>query len=336
MRRAYLAVVVVMALLTFSLLTMSPLASLPSSATTPAPTSAAVSQTQSSVQAAACSGSVIGYVAPTLVRVVKDAARGAGLSVEGIQSVGSLEGLRRIQQGSVPDVYASVDIELAADVKDARQIYSLGRFKLALACAKPIASVGDLRGVKMALADPNKAPIGYRELAAVYMLKRSGVADLTARYEALGIRFVDTAVGFNVTVPTALFSTAEVKVAPSLDGSWSMLETGQVDCVFAHLPFILGKGVELKPVGASAELWEVYVGNYSRGRLYVYVFKSPYDFFQDPPLAIYANLVDPSGRVVKAIRVVHFEAFVVSFTERGDCVVEALKKMDLANYGFVK
>ena len=275
-------------------------------------------------------------MAPTLVRVVKDAAREAGLSVEGIQSVGSVEGLRRIQQGSVPDVYASVDIELAADVKGARQIYSLGRFKLALACARPIASVGDLREAKTALADPNKAPIGYRELAVVYMLKRSGVADLTARYEALGIRFADTAGGFNVTVPTVLASTADTKVVPNLDVSWSMFETGQVDCVFAHLPFILGKDMELKPVGASAELWEVYVGNYSRGQFYVYVFKPPYDFFQDPPLAIYANFVDPSGKVVKAVRVGHFEAFVASFTARGDCVVEALKKMDLAKYGFFK
>ena len=86
-----------------------------------------------------------------------------------------MEGLRRIQQGSVPDVYASVDIELAADVKDARQIYSLGRFKLALACARPIASVSDLRGAKTALADPNKAPIGYRELAVAYMKASTGV-----------------------------------------------------------------------------------------------------------------------------------------------------------------
>jgi len=315
----------------------------PSSVTTPAPaseartsTAVATSTSQPPGQTAACSGSATGYVAPMLVRVVKDAARRAGLSVEGIQSVGCVEGLRRIKQGSVPDLFACVDIELAADVKNARQIYSLGQFKLVLACARPIASVGDLRGVKMALVDPNKGPIGYRELAVVYMLKRGGVADLTARYEALGIRFVDTAAGFNITVPTALTSTADTKVASNLDVSWSLFETGQVDCIFAYLPLILGKGVELKPAGAPAELWEVYVGNYSRGQFYVYVFKPPYDFAQDPPLAIYVNFVDPSGRVVKAIRVGHFEAFVASFTKRGDCVVEALKKIDLAKYGFVK
>jgi len=335
MRWAYLAVVVALLAVLAVLATQFSVHS-PSSATTLAPTAVTTSLPRPPAQTAACSGSVTGYVAPTLVRVVKDAAMRAGLSMEGIQSVGAVEGLRKIQQGSVPDVYASVDIELAADVKNARQIYSLGRFRLALACAKPITSVNDLRWVKMALVDPNKGPIGYRELAAIYMFKRGGVADLTARYEALGIKFVDTADGFNITVPTVLASTADTKVTPNLDVSWSMLETGQVDCFFAHLPFILGKDMELKPVGASAELWDVYVGNFSRGQFYVYVFKPPYDFFQDPPLVIYANFVDPSGKAVKAIRVVHFEAFVASFTERGDCVVEALKKMDLAKYGFVK
>ena len=286
-------------------------------------------------QPAKCTGPFVGYVAPPLIKVVKDAAAKAGLSTEGVQSIGSVEGLRRIQQGNVPDLFASVDIELGAEVKNARQMYSLGRFKLALACRRPINALQDLSNLTTALADPNKAPIGYRELAFVWMAAKAGLASPLYKYEALGVKFVNTPSGVNITVPLNLPSTAKTLVTPNLDGSWSAFETGQADCVFTYVPYLINKGLVLKKEGEGAA-WETYVANHSRGAAYVYVFKPPYDFSQDPPYQIYVNFVDSAGRAVKTIKVGHFEAFVASFTERGDCVVEALRSMDLASYGFIR
>jgi molybdate/tungstate transport system substrate-binding protein len=54
--------------------------------------------------------------------------------------------------------------------------------------------------------------------------------------------------------------------------------------------------------------------------------------FTDPVVLV---LLDPSGRPAMTLKVVHFEAFVASYTERGDCVVNALKTMNLTDYGFV-
>ncbi|MEZ0319507.1 MAG: ABC transporter substrate-binding protein [Pyrobaculum sp.] len=285
----------------------------------------------------ACSGSPLGYVAPTLVPVVKDAVVAAHMSPDAIQSVGSVEGLRRIQQGSVPDVFASVDIELEGDVKKTgltRSVYSLGRFKIALACMRLVNHVRDVANLTTALADPNKAPIGYRELALAWMLYKAGEADLLKKYEALGIRFVETPSGVNITVPTTLPPTEKTLVAPNLDATWTKLETGAADCVFTYTAYVAPR-LSMAKAGEE-KIWDVYVANYTKGRLYIYVFKPPYDFAQDPPQVIYANFVDPAGRVVKTIRVGHFEAFVASFTERGDCVVEALRRMDLAKYGLIR
>lgn len=284
-------------------------------------------------------GVVIGYVAPTLIAMMRDAAVRAGLDPSGIQSIGSVEALRKIQQGNVPDLYASVDIELASqlrDVRAVREIFSLGRFKLALACWRPVSGPADIAGLKEAFVDPNKGPIGYRELAVVWMLKRSGIADLTARYTALGISFVETPSGVNITVPIALPSTGEVVVVPNLDGGWSQFETKAVDCIFTSVPFLINKGVSLAKV-APGDVWDVYIGKMKDGaQFYVYVFKPPYDFAEDPPVVIYANFIDQSGKVVEAIKVGHFEAFVASFTDKGDRVIAALKTMDLAAYGFIK
>ncbi|MCI4447324.1 MAG: ABC transporter substrate-binding protein, partial [Pyrobaculum sp.] len=64
---------------------------------------------------------------------------------------------------------------------------------------------------------------------------------------------------------------------------------------------------------------------------YAYLFKGLYSFTQDPPYEINVLFMQDG----KALRVGRFAAFVASFSEKGDCVVDALKKMDLAAYGFV-
>jgi len=209
---------------------------------------------------AGCGGDVVGFVAPTLMRVVSDAVAEAGLSGGGLLSIGSVEGLRRMQQGVLPDIYGSVDIELLRDVDGLgpRQVFVLGRFRMGLVCRSPVASPGDLGGRVVALADPNKAPIGYRALALAWMLKRDGVVDLVFRFERLGVGYLE-ARGVNITVPAVLTPTRDVQVAANLDAAWSMLEVGAVDCAFAHVPFILGKFSRLEEVSNSS-VWAAYRG----------------------------------------------------------------------------
>jgi molybdate/tungstate transport system substrate-binding protein len=126
---------------------------------------------------AGCSGDVMGFVAPTLMRVVSDAVAEAGLSGGGLLSIGSVEGLRRMQQGVLPDIYGSVDVELLQDVVGlgSRRVFVLGRFGMGLVCRSPVVSPEDLGERVVALADSNKAPIGYRALALAWMLKRDAL-----------------------------------------------------------------------------------------------------------------------------------------------------------------
>jgi len=284
-----------------------------------------------------CSGDVVGFVAPTLMRAVSDAVAEAGLSGNGLLSIGSVEGLRRMQQGVLPDVYGSVDIELLRDVErlEPRQVFILGRFGLGLVCRSPVTSPGELAERAIALADPNKAPIGYRTLALAWMLKKDDVVDLVSRFEKLGVRYLETGRGVNITVPAVLTPTGGVQVAANLDAAWSMVEVGAVDCTFAHRPFIVGRFSGLEKTGEAAA-WAVYVGNYGGRTYYVYFFNGVYAFLDDPPYEIYVRLTSRDGKVLQVVRVAGFEAFVASFSERGSCVIDALKKMDLSRYGFIR
>jgi molybdate/tungstate transport system substrate-binding protein len=281
---------------------------------------------------AKCSGDVLGYVAPALIKIMWDASRQAGLSTVSIQSMGSVEGLRRMQQGAVPDIYGSVDVELLPDVEKLkpRQIFLLGDFGLGVVCRKPLNSPGDLATRRLVLADPNKAPIGYRALAAAWILKKDGVVDVMTLFEKTGVKYVETPRGVNITIPTTLTPIDKVEIAANLDASWGMLESGAADCTFAYLPFTIGRMGRLEKIGET-DLWTIYKGAKGGREYYAYFFKGLYSFAQDPPYEIYALFMQGG----KALRVGRFAAFVASFSEKGDCVVDALKKMDLAAYGFV-
>jgi molybdate/tungstate transport system substrate-binding protein len=297
------------------------------------PQSITTSATSPIVAASAkCSGDVLGYVAPALIKIMWDAARQAGLSTVSIQSMGSVEGLRRMQQGAVPDIYGSVDVELLPDVEKLkpRQIFLLGGFGLGVVCRKPLNSPGDLATRRLVLADPNKAPIGYRALAAAWILKKDGVVDVMTLFEKTGVKYVETPRGVNITIPTTLTPTDKVEIAANLDASWSMLESGAADCTFAYLPFTIGRMGRLEKIGET-DLWTIYKGAKEGREYHAYFFKGLYSFAQDPPYEIYALFMQGG----KALRVGRFAAFVASFSEKGDCVVDALKKMDLAAYGFV-
>jgi hypothetical protein len=146
--------------------------------------------------------------------------------------------------------------------------------------------------------------------------------------EGLGVRYVEAGGGVNITVPPALRPGGGVQVASNLDGAWSMLESGTVDCIFAYSVYAYARFSQLNKTGSS-ELWSEYVGERGGKTYYVYLFRERYSFAEDPPYEIY--IVFTQGR---AVRVARFEAFVASFTERGDCVLNALRKMDLSRYGF--
>ncbi len=278
-----------------------------------------------------CEGDVVGFVAPTLVKVISDGVAKSGLSARGLLSIGAVEGLRRMQQGVVPDLYGSVDVELLKEVErlGPRQVFVLGRFGMGLVCRTPLSSPEELVFSKVAVADPNKAPIGYRALAAAWLMKKEGFVDLVSRFERLEVRYVETERGVNITVPAVLSPSGDVQVASSLDAAWSMLEVGAVDCTFVHTPFVLGRFDRLEEVGRSS-VWTVYRGVHGRLTYYVYFFNGVLSFLDDPPYEIYVIL----GQ--QAVRVVRFEAFVASFSERGDCVIEALREMDLSSYGFLR
>ncbi|MFN3804539.1 MAG: ABC transporter substrate-binding protein [Pyrobaculum sp.] len=284
--------------------------------------------------AAGCPKDVLVYAAPTLVRLGRDVLTQAGSFTAGLLSIGSVEAVKRISQGAVPDLYLSVDIELAKEVERALEIYPLGRFRISLVCRKPLGSPQELARLRTALSDPSKAPIGYRELALVWMLYRDGWADLLGRYRELGIGFVESGGVVNITTPIVLPSTSSVAVAPNLDASWTLFETGGVDCVFAHTPFLMGR-VELGEAVASTGLWTIHRGQYGRDAVYVHIFKPPYDFFDDPPYEIYINFVD-SGRLVRRLKVIHFEAFAAAFSQKGACILDVIKKMELGRYGIYR
>lgn len=92
------------------------------------------------------------------MKIISDAAEQAGLSDKSLRSIGSNEGLALIKQGSVPDVYGSVDVELLSDIEQLkpRQIYTLGGYRLGLICRKLLNSPGELSSVVPGLVDPQQ------------------------------------------------------------------------------------------------------------------------------------------------------------------------------------
>ena len=339
------AVAVVLAAV-LALILGNPPQSAATSTTTPPATSASQTTTTATTptsttsvaatSSAKCSGDVLGYIAPTLIKITRDAAEQAGLSTGAIQSIGSVEGLRRMQQGAVPDIYGSVDVELLPDIEKLkpRQIFVLGGFSLGVVCRKPMSSPDDLTTRTLVLTDPNKGPIGYRALAAAWMLKKDGVVNVMTLFEKTGVKYVETPRGVNITIPTTLTPTDKVQIPPNLDAAWSMLESGAADCSFTYFPFVIGKLGRLDKIGETS-LWTMYKGAKEGKEYYAYFFKGPYSFVQDPPYEIYALFMQ-GDKVAKVLRVGRFAAFVASFSEKGDCVVDALKKMDLASYGFIR
>ncbi|MDW8042585.1 MAG: substrate-binding domain-containing protein [Nitrososphaerota archaeon] len=249
------------------------------------------------------------FSAPTLHELAVEAGRQLGGGVEVI-SVGSVAAVRQVQLGRVPDVLISVDSELVQFLKGYRRVEGLGGFRLVLVCRDQV-NLSDLRGVRLGLADPNTAPIGYRAIAALYWLSVTRNAlDVNELERSLSIRFDLSTDGGEVVMGLESFSAKGNFLArDDLAGAFLLLENGAVDCIFAHSPFVVSRRLE--------------------DRYRVTEMPEDLTFLRDPPMRFVA--VTELGR----IEVRRFEAVVISFSELGDSYVQALMSLDRTKFGLV-
>ncbi|BAJ50749.1 conserved hypothetical protein [Candidatus Caldarchaeum subterraneum] len=245
------------------------------------------------------------YSAPTLRRV-SDILSTLTTEPLNIQVYGSVAAANLIKSGRTPDLYLTVDSELKHGLNYRKEL-TLGYFRLTFVCQKGINSLDAVKTVKIGLADPNQAPIGYRALAALYLLASERFPELIDELQqSLNIRYQES--GDTLVMELSEISASgRFYLRPNLDGAGTLLEAGGVDCIFAHSPFII-------------------VRNYSQ--TYNIIEMPPHlNFENDPPITIVAKL--KGGDVV----VKRFEAAAFSFSERGDNLLELLKQIDLSIAG---
>lgn len=247
------------------------------------------------------------FTAPTLVGVAKDAASLYGSDLVDIRSIGSVLGVRLIQSGNVPDAYLSVDWELLKLIKP-RRVFDLGHFKLVLVCREDY-SLNDLGQVKLGVANPNLAPIGYRSLAAIYWLStKYELVTLDEVSRGLNTRYIYNSSDHSVWIDVRNFeATGRFSARDDLAGVAALLEGGAVDCIFAHSPFIVARGYT--------------------GRFKIIEMPDEIKFLQNPPLKFVA-LTESGPIEVKA-----FRAFAASFTPSGDNFLDEIERIDLEKYG---
>lgn len=245
------------------------------------------------------------YTAPTL-RKISDQLSILAAEPLDIQVYGSVAAANLIKSGRIPDLFLTVDSELKQGLNYRRE-YTLGYFRLVLVCQKGIESLDALRTVKLGLADPNQAPIGYRALAAMYLIAGDRFPELVDELQqSLNIRFQKS--GDTLVMELSEISASgRFYLRPNLDGAGTLLEAGGVECIFAHSPFII-------------------VRNYTQ--TYSIIEMPPHlNFEKDPPIKIVAKL--KSGEIA----VKRFEATALSFSEKGDKLLELLNKVDLSSAG---
>ncbi len=252
-------------------------------------------------------GSVVVFTAPTLVGVAKSAAGLYDSDIVDVRSIGSVMGVRLIQSGSVPDVFLSVDWELLRYIQP-RRVLDLGHFRLLLVCRDDY-SLNDLGHVKLGLANPNFAPIGYRSLAAIYWLgTKYELVRLDEVSRSLNVRYIHNSSDHSVWIVVRDFeASGRFMARDDLAGVAALLEGGAVDCIFAHSPFIVARGYA--------------------GRFKIIEMPDEITFLHDPPIKFVA--VTESG----FIKVKAFRAFAASFTTAGDNFLDKIGQMDLERYG---
>lgn len=252
-------------------------------------------------------GRVTVFTAPTLVGVAKDAANLYGSDLVDVRTIGSVLGIRLIQSGNVPDVFLSVDWELLKFIQP-RRVLDLGYFRLLLVCREDY-TLNDLGQVNLGLANPNFAPIGYRSLAAIYLLgTKYKLVALEEVSRSLNISYIHNYSDRSVWIDVRSFEArGRFTARDDLAGVAALLEGGAVDCIFAHSPFVVARGyiVRFKIIELPGEI----------------------TFLQDPPLKFVA--ITQSG----SIEVKAFRAFAASFTPIGDDLLDKIEQIDLEKYG---
>ncbi len=250
---------------------------------------------------------VVVFAAPTLMGVARGAADLYGSGSVDVRSIGSVMGVRLIQAGNVPDVFLSVDWELLKFIQP-RRVLDLGHFRLLLVCRDNY-TLADLGHVKLGIANPNLAPIGYRSLAAIYWLgTKYKSLTLDEVSLSLNITYIHNSSDQSVWIYARNFeANGRFTARDDLAGVAALLEGGAVDCIFAHSPFIVARGYA--------------------GRFKIIEMPEEITFLQDPPIKFIA--VTESGPIeVKA-----FRAFAVSFTPAGDDFLDKMEQIDLEKYG---
>jgi molybdate/tungstate transport system substrate-binding protein len=253
---------------------------------------------------------VLVYAAPTLAVLADDAARKMGGKVD-VVVMGSVAAVRQVQMGAKPDVILSVDAELVNFLSSYRKVVDLGRFELILVCRKAL-DLKDIGRATIGLADPNTAPIGYRAVAAMYWLSvRSNLVDLNELEVSLSVKFSRGTDGTTVTMDVRHVSASgRFKMREDLAMTFTMLENGSVDCIFAHTPFAMSRNL---------------IGKY-------HVLRMPEEisFANDPPVRFKA--ITTLGE----IEVKRFKAVAIVFTEQGKDYVDKVLSLNLTKYGLMK
>jgi len=248
---------------------------------------------------------IVVFSAPTL-RGVSDAIIRLSSEPVDIQVHGSVLAANLIRSGRVPDIFLSVDSELKHNLPY-RKEYILGIYRLVLVCDRAFTSLDALKSARVGFADPNQAPIGYRALAAFYIIASQRFPEVLDELRlSLNVRYEPSGDALEMDL-SGISPSGRFFMRPNLDGVGVLLESKAVDCIFAHYPFIL---------------YRDYTKKYN-------IIEVPQDagFEIDLPIKIVARL--KSGEVV----VRRLEAIAISFTERGDKILELLKRLDVADFG---
>ncbi|MCS7129411.1 MAG: hypothetical protein NZ919_02070 [Candidatus Caldarchaeum sp.] len=249
---------------------------------------------------------VVVFSAPTLRGISDELAEKSSKSVD-VQVHGSVFAANLIRSGRVPDLFLSVDSELKAGL-NYRKERLIGIYRLVLVCTKVHKGIEALKTAKIGIADPNIAPVGYRALAAIYMISEKenlGVIDEVER--SLNIKYVREQPNSLRLVAANIAPSGRFYMRPNLDVVGSLLEAGTVDCIFAHSPFVIARNLD-------KEYNVIELPDYSR-------------FENNPPLEIYAEL---STGLFKIIRL---EAIALSFSEEGDLLMQLIDEIDVSKYG---
>ncbi|MEM2095826.1 MAG: hypothetical protein QXR20_04325 [Candidatus Caldarchaeum sp.] len=247
------------------------------------------------------------YSAPTL-RGVSDELVGIAEMPLDVQVHGSVFAANLIKSGKVPDLFLSVDSELKEGL-NYKTFKLIGVYRLVLVCAKNFQGLDSLRAARIGIADPNQAPIGYRALAAMYLIsEREGLGIVQELESKLNVKFVSDSNSVRI-IASEISPSGRFFMRPNLDVVGSLLESGAVDCIFAHIPFVIARNL---------------FKDYSVMELPEYT-----RFDTNPPIDMSVQL--KSG-VVKIIR---FEAVALSFSEKGDKLIRLIDRIDVSKYGIV-